>query len=167
MILLEFDAASYPLEEAKDVGPQHAFVPVLLHAGGIDLLAGDADADGAEVAMGILNPLPDVAIDGLAALYEAGRTGRSVYSPDEHGFSLLFERRGTLMWVHSERRERTVQVPYDRFLATWEDFSARARAFLTEALDPVSNYAWWAPTTTTSAWLLGTLDIWRSRFMGA
>jgi len=163
MILLDFDAASFPQlrssESPADVGPWNAFrfVPVLLHAGGIDLIADDADADRAIVTNGLGLPLPEVALWGLVALHHVYRARRSAYELNEHATALLFQLSGNVLLVHSLRRGRTVQVPYDRLLAVWEDFDRRARAFLGQTFGQLVDYPWW--NASMDRWLHGTMNI--------
>lgn len=163
MILLDFDAASFPRSPVDERDAQgqawdaFRFVPVLLHVAGIDLIADVADADTALVTDGLGLPLPEVALWGLVALHHVRRAGRSAYMLNEHGTALLFQLNDDRLLVHSLRRERTVQVDYARLLAQWEDFDRRVRQFLIGVFGTLSDYPWW--NDRLEQWLRGTLDI--------
>ena len=164
MIRLEFDANSFPRPDPTgripDVGRPRTpfrFVPVLLQAGGIDLISADADADGAKVCDGLGLPLPEVALWGLVALHHVRRAGRSVYELNEHGTALLFQLNKDLLLLHSMRRERTVQVPYQRMLMVWEEFDLRVRLFLIQTFGHLIDYPRW--NLSLDQWLRGELDV--------
>lgn len=149
MIHLDFDAlALVPLRNAFHP------LPVLLHVAGVDLLSDDADTDGAAVAQGLALPLPEIALWGMVALHQVAREGRSACELNEHGVALLFALKGDSLLVHSTRRERTVQVPYQQLFATWQDFDHRVRQFLVQTFGRLADHAWWNPRM--NAWLQGS-----------
>lgn len=160
MIRLDFDAASLPPRQADgrtaagQAWSAFHFVPVLLHIAGVDLLSGDAEADGASVAQGLGLSLPEIGLWGRIALYHVAREGLSACELNEHGVALLFAIRGDALLVHSMRRERTVQVPYRRLLLAWEDFDLRVRRFLVQKFGRLADYPWW--NQRMDQWLHGT-----------
>jgi len=153
MILFDFDATSFP-----QPGPtEHTAAGLPWNAFHLDLIGDDADADRATVTQGLGLPLPEVALWGLVALHHVRRSGRSAYELNEHGTALLFQLNANTLLVHSLRRERTVQVPYNRLLVAWEDFDRRVRVFLSETFGQLTNYSWW--NESMDRWLHGTMDI--------